>query len=554
MPDAFAPLLVPAAGSPESAGRLAAELGAGPLMMDAGARLAGDLAARSLALVPAWPAEGPGQACLAADGSPAGGEAARACPVSPRRREWLAARLREAVDAGWAGVVLDQPDASLALGLLGAGFCPDCQRVFLRELEGEYGEQLEPVDVGDLAREALAQASGAVGLDAFPFAREFWRFRTDSIARAVGAAARAARDQARAAGRAVHVSARFAAMGPAQAAAARHLDSAVFPTEPAGGSGAGAFRLLQAVMGRRPCAVELPPGTGGEAARHTAELAAACGVDVLPPGEAEARALAPARRLARKVADRRDAPGPHRPVMECAVLYSAESDLWSGGRHRDAVVEALDVLAAAQAQAAVVVDPADAPPTAALVLAGAEALSPLEARAIRRRVESGGGLLAFGRPMAVDRSGRPAPQPVLPEGKPGGVRVGQGSLVELAAPVPAPGSAVASGPAALEPVSRALRLLLGTGVRAASVLARSPVHLSLRQDGATVDVHLVSVGEQPVRGATLFLGAHLVGSPRRARFLSADGADERIALIPSGYSVSAVLPPFRGWAVVCVPE
>lgn len=553
MPDAFAPLLVPATGSPESAGRLAAELGAGPLVVDPGLRLAGDLAGRSLVLVPAWRAEEPGQACLAADGSPAGGEEARACLVSPRRQEWLAGRLRETLDAGWGGVVLDHPDASLALGLLGAGFCPDCQRVFRREIEGEYGEQLDPFDVRDLAREALAQASVAVGLDAFPFAREFWRFRTDSIASAVGAATRAARDQARAAGRAVHVSARFAAMGPAQAIAARHLDSAIFPVEPARGSGAGAFKLLRAVMGRRPCAVELPPEVGGEAVRQTADVAAACGVDVLAPGEAEARALAPPRRLARELGARRDAPGPHRPVMECAVLYSAESDLWSDGRHRAAVAEALDVLAAAQAQAAVVVDPADAPPTAALVLAGAEGLSPPEARLIRRRVESGGGLLAFGRPVAVDHSGRPSPQPFLPEGKPGGVRVGQGSLVELPALAPAAESAVAPAPAILEPVTRALQLLLGKGVRAASVLGRSPVHLWLCQDGTAVDVHLVSMGQQPVRGVTLLLGAHLVGSPRRARFMSADGADERVPVIPSGYSVMAALPTFRGWAVLSLP-
>jgi hypothetical protein len=69
-----------------------------------------------------------------------------------------------------------------------------------------------------------------------------------------------------------------------------------------------------------------------------------------------------------------------------------------------------------------------------------------------------------------------------------------------------------------------------------------------------VDAHLVSIDEKPVRGATLLLGAHLVGSPRRARFRSADGADERLAVNPSGYSVSTALPPFRGWAVVCLPE
>lgn len=554
MLDTFAPLLVPARGSTAAAGRLAAELGAGPVLADPAQPLPGDLAARALALLPAWRAEVPAEACRAADGSPAGGEVALACPVSPPGRERLAARLRAALQAGFAGVALDRPDAPLGLGLLGAGFCPECQRDFQRELAREYGDQLEPFDARDLAREALAQASGAVGLDALPFGREFWRFRADSVTRAVAAAARAARDQARSTGRVAHVSARFASMGPAQASAARHLDSAIFPAELPDGTGAGAFRLLRAVMGRRPCAAELPGGTADEALWRAAGLAAACGVDVLPLDEAGARALSPLRRLARDLAARRGAPAPDRPLMECAVLYSAESDLWSGGAHRAAVAEALDALAAAQAQAAAVVDPAEAPPRAVLVLAGAGGLSPHEAHQVRRRVESGGGLLAFGRPVALDHGGRPAPQPFLPEGKPGGVRVGQGTLVELPGLLPAPGSGLAPGPPSLEPIARALQLLLGKGVRAASALARSPLHVSLCQDREALDVHLVSIDERPVRGATLFLGVHVAGSPRRARFRSAEGADERITVNPSGYSVSSVLPAFRGWAVVSLPD
>lgn len=550
MPEAFAPLLVPPGSSPPAVVRLAGETGSGPLLVDPELRPAPGVAARSLALLPAWRAQAPGEACLGADGAPAGGaQVPRACPVSPPGRERLAAAAAEALQAGFAGVALDRPDALLALGLLGAGFCEACQRGFHRELGREYGEQLEPVDYLRLAREAVAQASGAVSFEVLPFGRDFWRFRAEAVARSVAALARAARDEARASGRAIHVSARFAALGPAQAAAARHLDSAIFPAEPPQGIDAGEYRLLRAVMGRRPCAAELPAGVAGDELGRAAALAAACGVAVLPPSDEAARALAPLRRFEAELSGRRDAPAPDRPISECALLYSAEADLWTGGRHRMALQEALASLAAIQVQAAVVLDPAEAPAQAVLVLAGAGALSPAEAHAVQRRLESGGGVLALGSPASVDAAGRPAPQPFLPEGKPAGVRVGEGTLVELPAPAPGP----PGGPSSLEPLARAVQALVGKGVRLASVLARGPVHVSLCRNGDAIDVHLVSLDPRPLHGATLFLGVHVVGSPRRARFQSAEGADERIALNPSGYSVSTVLPAFRGWAVLSLP-
>ena len=48
----------------------------------------------------------------------------------------------------------------------------------------------------------------------------------------------------------------------------------------------------------------------------------------------------------------------------------------------------------------------------------------------------------------------------------------------------------------------------------------------------------------------LFLGLHVAGAVRRARFQSAGGADEKIVMNPSGYSISTVLPSFRGYAVL----
>jgi hypothetical protein len=54
------------------------------------------------------------------------------------------------------------------------------------------------------------------------------------------------------------------------------------------------------------------------------------------------------------------------------------------------------------------------------------------------------------------------------------------------------------------------------------------------------------------QGATLFLGLHVAGTARRARFQSASGRDEKITMNPSGYSISTVLPAFKGYAVLSV--
>jgi hypothetical protein len=63
-------------------------------------------------------------------------------------------------------------------------------------------------------------------------------------------------------------------------------------------------------------------------------------------------------------------------------------------------------------------------------------------------------------------------------------------------------------------------------------------------------VHLVAPDGERAQGATLFLGVHVAGGARRARFVSADGTDVRIPMNPSGTSVSTVLPAFRGYAVL----
>ena len=84
----------------------------------------------------------------------------------------------------------------------------------------------------------------------------------------------------------------------------------------------------------------------------------------------------------------------------------------------------------------------------------------------------------------------------------------------------------------------------------AHVVTRAHVLVVLYRVPGALFAHLVSDGPERVQGATLFLGVHVAGGARRARFCSADGQDVRIPMNPSGSSVSTVLPSFRGYAVL----
>ena len=548
---AFAPYRLAPGALPEEAVRAAADAEASPLVAGPGEPLPGPLVNAALADVPAGRAASPAEACRAADGSISGGGGpARACASSPRQRARVAEASRAAVQAGFAGICLDRPDAPLALGLLGAGFCPECQRELARHLAREYGEQFQPVDYLALARAAIAQASGALSFEQLPFGREFWRVRHEALFRAVGQYARDARDAARAAARPFEVIAQFEAVDEAQLRATRHLDAAIFPASPApGASGLGLVRILRAALGRRPCALAPAAGATPAALARLAAIAATCGLDLsgVEPSGAEGREVAAVRRLARRLQRRGIGPAACDPIAECAVLYSPEADLWSGGRHRAAVERTAEALAALHVQAPVVLRVQDAPPTAVLVLAGAAGIAAHEAKAARRRLEAGAGLLALGEPAAADESGRPLPG-FLPSGKPGGTRVGDG-VYALLPPLVKDGAAAAPDAASFE---KALGAVLGRGRRAAHVVTRAPVLVVLHRVPGAVLAHLVAEGER-VQGATLFLGVHVAGGARRARFVSADGQDVRIPMNPSGSSVSTVLPSFRGYAVLSLP-
>ncbi len=550
---AFAPYRLPPGALPAEASRLAEAAAAEPLVVRLDEPLPGAMVGLALAEVPAGHAFAPEEACRAADGSPSGSPGQlRACLVSRRHRSRVEAALQGALAAGFAGICLDRPDAPVAQGFLGSGFCPDCQRAFSRALAREYGDNFMPIDYLAMAREALATASGAVAYDQLPFGHDFWRMRVAALDLAVQSYARAARDAARGAGRAFEVAAQWEAVGPAQLQASRHLDAAVFPVKgETQTTGAGLFRLLRATMGRRACAAALAGEAPLALLARLGAVAAACGVEVTAPEPCDVAApLAGLRRFGRRVAAEKNAPGAAAPVTECAVLYSAEADLWSGGDHREQVERVGDALAALQIQAPVVMRVADAPPGSAVVLAGCGALLPREAQDLRRRLVAGGSALVVGELGGVDDAGREAEAP-LPPGKPAGVKVGAGTLVQLPG-LPAPRRGALLELAQLEPLARAVSLLLGRARRATSAVGRTRLFVALYRNEERLDAHLVSLGTGPAQGATLFLGLHVAGTARRARFQSAGGRDERIVMNPSGYSISTVLPAFEGYAVLTV--
>lgn len=549
----FAPYRLAPGALPEEAARAAALLDAEPLVAPAAEPLPSPLVNRALADVPSGRAAASSEACRAADGSVAGmGGPPRACLSSERQRARVAEAAKGALAAGFAGVCLDRPDAPLAIGLLGAGFCTDCQRAFARHLAREYGDHFQPLDYLALAREAVAQAPGAVTFQQLPFGRDFWRVRHDALERAVQDYARAARDAARAASRPFDVVVQFEALGPAQLRAARHADAAIFPGAIApGATGVGLFRLLRATMGRRPAAIAPVSSAAplqGPALSRLAAVAATCAIEMsgVEPSGTPGTEVAEVRRLARQLATAGRSPAASDPVAECAILYSAQADLWTAGRHRAAVDRVAEALAALHVQAPIFTSTHDLPEGATIVLADATALSSLESKDVKRRLEAGANVLSFGEPGACDENGR-AGFAFLPSGKASGVRVGTGTLAVLPPIAREKSGGAEPTPALLE---KALATLLGKGRRAAGVVSRQPILVVLYKREDAVEAHLVTLGSDRAQGATLFLGLAVAGSARRGRFVSADGTDVRIPLNPSGYSLSTVLPAFRGYAVL----
>jgi hypothetical protein len=553
LPSPFAPFRIrPGDPVPEAEALSARTLGA-PLVVDPAEPQSARLAPQALARVPAGRAADQDAACRGADGRVSGTVGhERACLHSPVHRERVVAAGRAAIDLGYAGIVLDRPDLVLGLGLFGAGFSDACQAAFQAELRREYGDQLEAFDYRRIAADELASASGAVSFRKLHFGRDFWRFRLDSLPAAVAAYVLPVREAARAARRDFAVTGRFEQVGPAQLAAARHLDAAILPLSPLPHhTGAAEARLWRAAMGPRPLAAQLPAEASVDQAARFAAALAGSGVAVgLEEGE-RADAVAPVRQLLAEHAARRGGRPFESPVVEVLVLYSPEADLWSSGLHRLAVEEVGEVLARLHVQWDVATAGTALHPATILVLAQATGVTPVEAAAVTRFLEAGGKVLTFGEPRAAGPGGRFLP-PFLPDAKVGrakATRTGDGALVALPPLVPDP-SAGSVAPPSPEPLDRGLAALRGRGRPVLQVVSPSPLAVSAWRAPKRLDLHVSTPAGGLVRGATLVVSAELAGGARRARFRGAGGQDEKLALVAAAGETAAVLPEFAGYGVL----
>ncbi len=552
----FAPFRIrPGDPLPETENHAARTLGA-PLVVDPAEPAAPRFAPTALGRIAAGSAADRQEACRDAGGQVSGTAGhERACLQGAAHRARVVAGCRALLDAGYAGALLDRPDLVLGLGLLGAGFCDACQEAFQADLRREYGDQVEPFDFRRIAADELASAPGAVSFRRLHFGRDFLRFRLDSLSDAVAAYALPVRDAARAARRPFTLVGRFEQAGPAQFQAARFLDGAVLPLSPLPHHTGGAeARLWRAAIGTRRVAAQLPAGaTAGQVALHAAALAAT-GVTVgLEEGE-RAVALTPIRALLSEHAARREGRPFENPVAECLVFYSPEADVWSSGLHRLEFEEVGEILSRLHVQWDVATGGSPLRPGSVLVLPQPIGMTPVEATAVTRFLEAGGNLLVLGEARAAGPGGRMLP-PFLPETKVGrskATRTGEGSLVALPPLVPAPsGGSLAVAPSA-DPVDRALAALSGRGRRAVQVVSPTPLSVSVWRPARRLDVHVSSLADGPVRGATLVISTEFSGSARRARFRGAGGIDEKVALVPSAGEVAAVLPEFVGYGVLSI--
>jgi hypothetical protein len=505
---AFAPYRLAPDALPDAGTHGARLVGAGPMVVAPDLPLRPALLGEALASVEVGRAASEAEACRSSDGSLAGNpETPRACLVGEPHRQRVGEEARAALAAGYAGVVFEAPDAPLVEGLLGAGFCPDCQREFQRQLVRKYGDQFQPLDFLATVRAALAGAPGALSLADLPFGRDFWRLRHESLERAVRAHVRVARDAGREAGRSFLLCGWFGGLGPSQLAAARHLDAAVFPIALRGYPLAGRFELLRGALRRRALAVEPPPGTPPASWLRLASMGAPFGVGlagVQPGGEAGAL-LSGIRVLMSEVAARGGAPALATPVSEISVLYSAEADFLGGGSHRHAVETAIEALAYRQLQVTLTVRPSEVPLGTPLVLADAKDLSRLESREVEKRRAAGGTLLSF------------------------------------------------AGPGDEAPFERSVDALFPADRRAVTLTASVPVIAAVRAHGEAVDVHLATTWPDRASRVRLRIPVVATRGARKAHFRTSDGGETRVRFSSAGDWVVTELPSFTGYAVL-TPE
>jgi hypothetical protein len=485
---------------------------------------------------------GPGEACRSIDGAPL----AVRCPSSAEGRASAGEAAARAVHFGEA-LLLTGLDCWYRLGTDGAGFCRSCELALIESLRESYGDHVQPFDALALLRGSPSPQRER------PFALQREALRYSETIEAGKRAVLRARDEARQKrGQEIAVLARAGPLSAVALGLCRHLDGLVFELttlEPL--DALVPLLAARAALGQRP-AVALAPASAGEAqVRRLAAVATACDTDLaLEPGaSAEAQAaLAGHRRFVALVRERYR---PTEPLLDAEIVVSPVCEHWTAGAHLKAATAAGAALAHGQLLPGVRLDLAGPLRTPLLVLAGCGALPLRDAAAARRHVEAGGAALLIGRCAAVDEEGRPG-EPIFPEVKAGLEGVGEGRVFAL------------EEGAAEVLIQRAARELLGRG-RAhlalsgrARLLARAYLDPERKLDVHLVNLDLREQGFVAAQGVQLAIAGQAAGGGRTGYWFSPErdgGRDgERIALNPSGFSVSTVLPSVGAYALLAVPR
>jgi len=507
-----------------------------------------------------WHARDGAEICLDEDGERAGGAEPLLCPNAPRGRLDLQRAAAEAASRTDA-IVFSGIDRWYAKGPHQAGFCLHCERALVAALRQSYGDQLQPF--APFTPVAAAPAVH-VPLGERPFAGMRQALLLSEPLASLRASVLAARDAARKSrGAEISVLARAGALSALSLLAARHLDGLIFAL-PSTDPYDALLPLLcaRAAMGERAAIAELPATARPDEVRLLAALATACDADVLlaPGASAEAQAaLAAHRQFAALLRERYR---PAAPLSEIDVIIAPRADHFSGGSHLRISRAAVAALARAQLQLGVRLDAPSAGRDGArlLLLAGAESLPDALAPALRRHVEGGGDLLLVGRCERIDDEGRPL-GPLFPEAKPGLERVGDGRVLTVGSP---PENASATDWTQLDgALQRALKELLARAPRTLALSGRGQLWTRAYLDPERkLDVHLVNLdrregGFVPAQGVLLQIAGAAAGAGRTGFWFAHERGGkegERIALNPSGFSVSTVLPAVNVSALLSVPR
>jgi hypothetical protein len=481
------------------------------------------------------------EACRAPDGSlvQAAGAKVR-CSSSTAGREHAGSAAAWATHLGEA-VLLEGLDRWYRLGPVGAGWCRSCELALIESLRESYGEHL-------LAFDALAPLRTQPGDRGAPYAGPREALRLSEAVEAGKRAALRARDEARRDRKVeIAVLGRIGQLSAAALLLCRHLDGLVFEL-PSLDPDAALLPLLaaRAALGQRPAVAFLPESTTPAQAQLFSALALACDADVMldPRASEEARAALSAHRRFQSIVRERFRPAD--ALLDLTVLVSPFSDHWSAGTHLRAASAVAAALARAHIQIGAQIDLAE-PRANVLVLAGCSALSAQDAARARRHVEGGGAALVVGRCATVDEEGRSGDL-VFPEVRSGLDRVGEGRVSVLEQEAPA------------EPqLLKSVRELLGRGRAQLTLSGRARLFARAYLDPERkLDVHLVNFEEKPAQGVLLGIAGQAAGAGRTGYWFAPDRASgkdgERIALNPSGFSVSTVLPSIGSSALLAIPR